>query len=80
MIIIYAQKELCQDLKLINNWTMVNVLQFRPALSKQATEVIFCTKPNQPLLPSNNFNDNNIVSETFFKHLGMALSFALIII
>ena len=70
---ITASNELCQDLNLINKWAYQWKMSFNPDLTKQATEVFFSTKTNQPALAPLTFNNSNVAIEKSQKHLGMIL-------
>ena len=61
------------DLKKINNWAFQWKLSFNLNPNKQAQEVIFSSKPNEPNHPSLNFNNTVVIQSETHKHLGMIL-------
>ena len=65
--------ELNNDLLKINNWAHQWKMSFNPDPNKQAAEVIFSHKLNQPVQPPVYFNNSPVASQSFTKHLGMIL-------
>ena len=61
------------DLKKINNWAFQWKLSFNLNPNKQAQEVIFSSKPNEPNHPSLNFSNTVVIQSETHKHLGMIL-------
>ena len=65
--------ELNQDLETINNWAYQWKLAFNPDTSKQAVEVLFSQKNNQPFHPPLFFNGAEVLKVNDHKHLGLLL-------
>ena len=66
-------RELNDDLKKINEWTLQWEMSFNPDPSKQAQEVICSRKIKKLPHPSLVFNNNNVLQTSSQKHLGVTL-------
>ena len=53
-----SANELNHDLKVISQWTYQWKMNFNPDLNKQATELLFFCKKNNPNHPSLLFNES----------------------
>jgi len=65
--------KLVKDLQTITMWAYQWKMVFNPDLTKQAVEVIFSCKNNQPAHPELHFNTIPVAREHFTKHLGVYL-------
>ena len=68
-----SANELNHDLKVINQWAYQLKMKFNPDLNKQATELLFSCKENNPNHPSLFFNESVVPKVKEKKHLGLTL-------
>ena len=68
-----AHEILKQDLEKITAWANQWKMKFNPDISKQAVEVVFSNKYNQPTHPPISFNDIPVARVNSTKHLGFIL-------
>ena len=68
-----SSEALNSDLVRIKDWAFQWKMSFNPDPNKQAAEVIFSHKVDQPAHPAISFNDSQVISLPAHKHLGMSL-------
>ena len=70
---ILSSRELNRDLARISEWAFQWKMSFNPDPSKQAVEVYFSVRHNPANAPPLSFNNINIETNEYQKHLGLAL-------
>ena len=66
-----AAEQLNRYLKIIAEWVYQWKMQFNPDLTKQAIQVIFSQKRDEPIHPPIYFNESEVAIKQEQKHLGI---------